>query len=264
MAGGDPARLSSDLLPRQLRRRADVHLPDQRGVPAVRRIACGDARGGSAGRHIDRARAVRPGPRAGADRSAVPDGRGVARGDLPGGHALAHHFQPRGDRADPGAAVPGADPVGILARMAHRALGCVGWPGRRDRFGRLHLSRRTSAAGGDGAPVPCRARVRPPARRCFRRRANARQIGLSARRRRRRRDRVVDRRAAGLELRCSIPTNSCFAAARSQSAPAARQPALPSRTRWRPSACSTSRATAIRAATCPACPHSTCSSACPS
>ena len=55
------------------------------------------------------------------------------------------------------------------------------------------------------------------------RRANARHIGVSARQRRRRRDRVVDRRAVGLELRCSIPTNSCSAAARSQSAPAARR-----------------------------------------
>ena len=207
MAGGDPARLSSDLLSRQLRRGADVHLPDQHGVPAVRRVARGDARGGGADRHTDRARAIRPGPRVGADRSPVPDGRGLARGDLPGGHALAHHFQPRGDRADPGAAVPGAHPVGILARLAHRELGCVGWSGRRDRFGRLHLSRRASAAGGDGAPMPCRARVRPPARRCIRSRANTRQIGLAARHRRRRRDRVVDRRAAGLELRStSRPT----------------------------------------------------------
>ena len=46
--------------------------------------------------------------------------------------------------------------------------------------------------------------------------------------------------------------------------PGGAAPAHLSRTHWRPSACSTSGATAIRAATCPACPHSTCSSACPS
>ena len=52
--------------------------------------------------------------------------------------------------------------------MAHRALGRVGWPGRRDRFGRLHLSRRTTAAGGDSAAVSCRIRASSlrRARRC--------------------------------------------------------------------------------------------------